>query len=199
MPPASCALLRLGHFLAQLEQQLRNLDLDRTHLGARAAQARRERQPGILLHAVKLRRDDRADRSRINPRIIVPADLAIHRAMIQARAAANAVQRLPLLRIGQQLGAAVVEQHQVKLVRTVDFARAAAAPKETTCTTVSGWPVALRPSSSETPPDPARAESPSRCPRWRCGSSAPTCSAARCLRSPPPRRRRNRPPGNSRR
>ena len=80
-------------------------------------------QPSFV-DAVKLRRDDRADRSRINPRIIVPADLAVHRAMIQTSAAADAIKRLALLGIAQQLGSAVVEQHHVKLVRAVDFARA---------------------------------------------------------------------------
>jgi hypothetical protein len=47
-----------------------------------------------------LRSDDGADGAGINPRIIVSADFAIHRAVIQARAAANAIERLALLRIG---------------------------------------------------------------------------------------------------
>ena len=131
--PESFASLGLRDFLAQLEQHLRNIDLDRTDLGACAAQAGCERQPGIAGDAVKLRRDDGADRARVNPRIIVAADLAIHRAVIEASAAANAVQRLALLGIGQQLRAAVVEQQQVKLVGPVDFAVAPRTRRETTC------------------------------------------------------------------
>ena len=45
--------------------------------------------------------------------------------MIQARAAADAVERFPLAAIGQQLGAAVIQQHHVELFGPVDFARAA--------------------------------------------------------------------------
>ena len=83
--------------------------------------------------AVKLRRDDCADRARVNPRIIVAADLAIHRAMIQARAATDAIERLAFFRISQQLGAAVVQQQQVEFVGTIDFARRGVVLKEKTC------------------------------------------------------------------
>ena len=75
----------------------------------------------LVIHAQKLRRDDGADRPGIDPRKTVAADLAIHRAVIQARAAADAVERLALLAIRQQLGAAVVEQHHVELIRPVDL------------------------------------------------------------------------------
>ena len=80
--------------------------------------------------AVKLRRDNRADRAGVNPGIIVPADLAIHRAMIQARAAADAIERLALFRIGQQLRAAIVEQQQIEFVGAIDFIPAARARKK---------------------------------------------------------------------
>ena len=50
--------------------------------------------------------------------------------MIEARAAADAVERLALFAVGQQLGAAVVEQDHVELVGAVDFAWRVAARKE---------------------------------------------------------------------
>ena len=59
--------LSFGNFFAQFQQQLRNFNFDRTNFGAGAAQAGRERQPGIARDAVKLRRDDRANRSRNKP------------------------------------------------------------------------------------------------------------------------------------
>src|SRR5579862_6489432 len=74
--------LDLGDFLAQFEQNLRNLYFDRADLGASSAQAGCERKPGIARDAVKLRRDDGPNGSRVNPRIIVPADFAVHRAVI---------------------------------------------------------------------------------------------------------------------
>src|SRR5580700_6685429 len=72
------APLDLGDFLAQFEQNLRNLYFDRTDFGASTAQAGCERQPGIASDAVKLRRDDGPDGPRVNPRIIVSADFAVH-------------------------------------------------------------------------------------------------------------------------
>ena len=41
--------------------------------------------------------------------------------MIQARAATDAIERLALVAIGQNLGAAVVEEHNVKLVGAVNL------------------------------------------------------------------------------
>ena len=114
---------RLDHILAKLEQDTRDVDLNRTHLGACSTQARRKRQPRILLDSVKLRCQDRSDRARVHPGIIVPANLAIHRTMIQACPATDAIQRLALAFVGQHFGAAVVEQDQIELVRPINFAR----------------------------------------------------------------------------
>jgi len=41
---------------------------------------------------------------------------------VEARAAADAVERVALLGVGQQFGAAIVEQDDVELLRSVDFA-----------------------------------------------------------------------------
>ena len=80
--------------------------------------------------AVKLRRDDRANGPGVNPGIIVAADFAVHGAMIQARAAADAVQRLAFFRIGQQLRPAIVEQQQIEFVGTIDLVFAARSGKK---------------------------------------------------------------------
>src|ERR1700733_16335694 len=72
----------LDNVFTQLEQQLRNFNFDRANFGASAAQAGCEGQPGIARDAVKLRRDDGANRSGVNPRIVVAADLAIYGAGI---------------------------------------------------------------------------------------------------------------------
>ena len=58
------------------------------------------------------------------------ADLLIDRTVIEASAAANAVQRLALLGIGQYLRASVIEQKQEELVGTIDLAGTARARKK---------------------------------------------------------------------
>ena len=154
---------------------------------------------GSLSDAVELRRDDGADRARIHPGIAVPADLAVDRAVIQASAAANAVQRLPLLGMLEQLGAAVVEQHDVELVGPVDLVARAAGRRGTTCRRSAPGRSRCGRAASGRRPGPARGGSTSRCRRRRCGSWARWSSGGRCLRSRPARRRPNRRPGNSRR
>ena len=127
------ARLGLFHVRAQLQQHLRNIDLHRADLGARAAQAGSEGQAGLVRDPHELRRDDGADGSRVDPRKTVAADLAVDRAGVQTGAAANAVERLALAAVGQQPRAAVIEQHHVEFVGPVDFAAAPRAAEETTC------------------------------------------------------------------
>jgi hypothetical protein len=151
---------------------LRNVDLDRTHLGARATEAGSERQPGLVRDAHELRRDDGADGPRVDPRKTVAADLAVHRAGVQTGAAANAVKRLPLAAVGQQPRAAVIEQHHVEFVGAVDLA---AAPRAAEKRRVDGEQLAGAAAAEEfqeRPPGPARAESSSRFPQSQCGSWA---------------------------
>src|SRR5258708_39806955 len=95
--------LGLGYLGPKLQQQFRNVDFDWAHFGARSAEARCEREPGVLHDAVKLRRDDLSDWTGINPGIVVTADLAVNRAMVQARAATDAEQRTALVGLGEQV------------------------------------------------------------------------------------------------
>ena len=71
------------------------------------------------LHPPQLRREDRADRPRVDRAVGVPADARVHGADVQAGAAADAAQRLSAHRVGQRVPAPVVEQHDVVLPRSV--------------------------------------------------------------------------------
>src|SRR6266550_274901 len=99
-----------------MQQQLGNVDLDRTHFTASTAQTRRVWQLRRLAQSNQLRRDDCADWSRINRAVSVPADLLIDRTRVQARATTNARERLPRRRVGQHTRASVVEQNYMQLV-----------------------------------------------------------------------------------
>ena len=72
------------------------------------------------------RREDRAHRARIHPAVGVPAGLPVHGADVEARAAADAGEHLVVLG-AEQRRSAVVEDHDVQLVGTVDLAGAARA------------------------------------------------------------------------
>ena len=63
--------------------------------------------------------EDRADRPRVDGVVRVPAGLAIDRADVDARRAADAAKRRPALRIGQRTRPARVDQHEVKRRRAV--------------------------------------------------------------------------------
>ena len=79
---------------ARPQQQLVQRDPDRAGLPAGAAQRGGVRELGRLRRVLQQRRDDRADRPRVDAAVGVPADLALDRAGVQAGAAADAVQRL---------------------------------------------------------------------------------------------------------
>src|SRR5207249_392059 len=57
------------------QQQIWEIDIDRTSRAARAAQTRRERQIARLAQALQLWRNYRADRSRVDPSISLAANL----------------------------------------------------------------------------------------------------------------------------
>ena len=111
-------LVAFDDAMAQVQQNFRNRNLDRTNLRARAAQRRRERQVTGDFCAKQLRRQDRADGSGIRAAVRVPADVVVDRADIEARAAADAQQRLARAFVLQNSRASVVEQDQMKLTRT---------------------------------------------------------------------------------
>ena len=112
--------LRLDHLCAQVQQHLRDVDLDRADLVARAAEARGVRQRGGVLDPDELRREDRADRARVHRAVGVTAGARVDRADVEAGAAADAV-RAPARPTSsrEHARAAVVEQHDVELLRPV--------------------------------------------------------------------------------
>ncbi len=80
-----------------------------------------------ILQPAQVGRDDPADGPRVGRAVGVAAHVAIDRADVQARAAADAVERVALFGVGQQRRAVVVEQDDVELLRAVRFARLARA------------------------------------------------------------------------
>ena len=78
-----------------------------------------------ILQTAQVRRDHAADRAAVGRAVGVAADVLEDGADVEARAAADAVEGVALFRISEQLGAAVVEQHDVVFLRTVAFARLA--------------------------------------------------------------------------
>src|SRR5216684_5667403 len=80
------------------------------------------RQMKVLGNAVIERRQDAADRPGVDAAVGMAADAAIDGARIQARAAADALKAFAERRC-QHLGAAVVEQDEMKLFGAVELAR----------------------------------------------------------------------------
>src|SRR5262249_6346946 len=99
-------------------QHTRDVDPDRTRLRARAAE---RRGVGEVLHrpgALQHRGQQDPDRAGVRVAVGVAADLAVDRTHVQAGAAAQAVERLTQ-RAGDLLDATVVEEDQVKLLRSL--------------------------------------------------------------------------------
>ena len=78
----------------------------------------------LELAAAQVRRKHAANRAGIRGVVRVPANIAIHRTNIQARAAANAVQHFPFFCVGQQAAASVIQQDNVKFFGAIGFVRA---------------------------------------------------------------------------
>src|SRR5439155_4290589 len=84
----------LLRFAAQVEQQVRDVDLHRAHFAAGAAQRRGKGQLAGALEAGKLGRYQSADGATLDPAVGVPADLPVDRAGVEASVAANTKERL---------------------------------------------------------------------------------------------------------
>ena len=104
---------------AQVHQQRRDVDAHRAGVEAGAAQGGRVRQGRVLLDAGQLWAEHGADRARVDRAVGVPAGAFVHRADVEAGAAPDAVQRAAADLVGQRGGPAVVEQHEVELLRPV--------------------------------------------------------------------------------
>ena len=114
--------VRVDDLGAQVDEHGGDVDLDRAHLVAGAAQRRGIRQRvdlRVLPHAPHQRVEDGADRTRVDRAVGVAADPLVDRADVEAGGAADAAQRLPADLVGERAGAAVVEEYDVHLLRTV--------------------------------------------------------------------------------
>ena len=109
---------------AQVDEHGRDVDLDRADLVAGAAQRGRPRQRRRLVEPLELRREDRADRARVDRLVGVAAGARVDRADVQAGRAADAVQRLAADLVREHVGPARVEQDEVELARAVVLAHA---------------------------------------------------------------------------
>ncbi|CAB5673564.1 Uncharacterised protein [Aeromonas hydrophila] len=113
-----CVVLGLP---AQALQQVGNGDAHRAHLAAGAAQARGGHQILGAVDPQQVGGDYLADGPRVDGAVGVAADAGIDRAVVHASTAADALQGLAQLFVPIGLAAAVVEQHQVHLVRAVQL------------------------------------------------------------------------------
>ena len=120
---------RLGvhHPAAQVHEHPRDVDRDRADLVTGSAQARGIRQRAPLLEPLELGGEDRSDRPGVHRLVRVAAGSRVHRADVEAGRAADAAKRLASDLVGEHVGAPVVDQHQVELLRPV--ARAHAGPE----------------------------------------------------------------------
>jgi hypothetical protein len=84
-------------------------------LAAGAAKAGRRGQHAGPFEAFHLGRQDFADGTGIDMAVGMTADAHVYRAVVQAGAAADAQKGLAQLRVGQDLGTAVVQDHQMNL------------------------------------------------------------------------------------
>src|SRR5262249_31233305 len=107
--PLAPRRLRAHRFGPKVQEHPRDVDLDRAHLGAGPAEARRERQRGRALDPEQLRRQDRADRPGVHRAVRVAAGARVDGADVEAGAAADAVQRLPADLVAEDASAPVVE------------------------------------------------------------------------------------------
>src|SRR5579864_4640223 len=97
------------------------INTHRADAGAGAAEGRCVRKV-LELRAAQMRSKHAADRTTVNRSVSMAADVAIDRAGIEAGATADTVQHLPLLGVGQQPAAAVIDQHYMEFFGPVGFA-----------------------------------------------------------------------------
>src|SRR6185312_1128312 len=102
-------------------ENLRNVDPDRTNLVAGSTERTGVGKTARVLHLLKLRREDGADGTRVNAAVSVAAGLPIDWADILARSATNAVQCLAALAVCKYAGSRIVHQDDMKGARAVVF------------------------------------------------------------------------------
>ena len=129
------AFNRIGHgfvgralrFFAQALHLLGNRDFHGADFHACAAHGAGGWQVAGGLQTEQVRRQDFANRAGISGAVGRAADAGVHRAVVHARAAADALQGAAHLFFAVGLAAAVVQQHEVHFLRAVQLVRTARA------------------------------------------------------------------------
>src|SRR5215217_4021972 len=116
--------------MTQVQKHLRDVDLYRTYIAARATQGGGKWQVARAVAPDHLRRQHRADWTRIDPAIRVTANLLVDRTNVQTRSTAYAEERFAQRGVCQHLNASIVENHKVKLFRSFVFRRGLRARQE---------------------------------------------------------------------
>src|ERR1700730_5473815 len=98
------------------------IDLHRAGLGASATKRRRVGEVFPIHQTAQVRRNNRADRPLVSGRIGVAADIPVNRANVQTSSATDAVERIPLLGISQQLSSSIVQKDNMKFLWPIGFA-----------------------------------------------------------------------------
>ena len=158
----------------------------RTAASRSARRGRRREQRG----------EDRADRAGVDRAVGVAAGALVDRADVEAGRAADAAQRLPADLVGEHAGAAVVEQHDVDLLRPVAGRHARSTSR---CTGSSARRSRSAAAAAGTPRGRARSAPPSRCRPRRSAPRAGSGTSGRCPRTRRRRACRSRRPRSWRR
>src|SRR6266566_5728862 len=109
------------HLSAQVQQHLRNVDLDRANFVAGPAQGGSVGQAFGSLYTHQLWCENSTDRAGVDRAIGMTARAGIDRADIEAGATADAVQRLTTHIVGEDLRAPIVKQYQVEALRAISW------------------------------------------------------------------------------
>src|SRR5262249_33109131 len=107
--------------LAQLPLQVGERNLHRAYDTALVAERRRRGQILGVFEADVHRRQDGADRPGVDPAVGVPADVLVHGAMIHARAATDAAQRVAHVTC-EHAGATAIDDDEVHVLGAVELA-----------------------------------------------------------------------------
>src|SRR5581483_8508108 len=98
------------------EKLVVQIDVHRADVAARAAEGGRERQAGVL-RRIRMRRQRGSDGPRHRHPVAVPAAAPVHRAGIQARAAADALEGGAEFAAAEDLAAPAIDDDDVQLAR----------------------------------------------------------------------------------
>jgi len=113
-----------GGVAAVVEQVMGNVDSHRTGIGAGSAERTGCREVVPVGETTEVRRDHRSNRALVGGAVGEAADILEDRADIQAGAATNAVEAVPLLGVGEDRRPRVVEEDQMHLLGAVGLAGA---------------------------------------------------------------------------